>query len=154
MRIIAMPTHEAEAIRTRHDDGYGNVARLVVDEVGGSPCRHCLRRTTPGERVLLYSYRPFGHASPYQEVGPIFVHADACERYDETAGVPSEFDDRTIIMRAYDAKDDIYDSQRYVHAGDAQAAASAMFADPAVAYIHVRSYTRGCYSFRIDRDAQ
>lgn len=147
-----MQTSEAQAIRANRDDGFGNVARLVVDDVGGSPCRHCLRRTVPGERVLLYSYRPFSKPAAYQEIGPIFVHVEACERYEESAGIPSEFDDRPIIVRPYDANDDIYDSQRYVDAGTARTVAEEMLNDPNVAYLHVRSYTRGCYAFRIERD--
>lgn len=146
-----MPTSHAEAIRTDPNDGFGNVARFVVDRDGGSPCRHCLRRTVPGERVLLYSYRPFPAAAPYQEIGPIFVHVDACERYDETAGVPHDFDTRPVILRAYDESGDIRGSQAYAQPGEAESVARTLLADEGVAYVHARSYARGCYLFRIER---
>lgn len=146
-----MPTDRAEAIRLDPNDGFGNTARLVVDREGGSPCRHCLLRTVPGDRVLLYSYRPFSTATPYQEVGPIFVHADACARYDETAGVPRDFETRPVILRAYDQSGDIHGSQAYAQPGDAERVARTLLADETVAFVHARSYARGCYLFRIER---
>lgn len=151
LRISAMPTEHANAIRRTFDDGFGNTARHVVDRDGGSPCRYCLRRTVPGERVLLYSYRPFAHPSPYQEMGPVFVHADACERYPEDAGIPRDFADHHLILRAYDAHDDISGSQCYAAPGDAARMAQTLLEDAAVAYVHARSYTRGCFLFRIER---
>jgi hypothetical protein len=146
-----MPTEAADAIRSTRTDGYGNTARVIVDDNGGSPCRHCLRKTTPGDTVLLSSYRPFANSTVYQEVGPIFVHADACTRHDEEAGFPIDFSAQRMILRPYDRNDDIYDAQRYAEAGTAQAVALELLADPEVAYVHARSFTRGCFLFRLER---
>jgi hypothetical protein len=154
LRVTAMPTRVADEIRATRSDGYGNVVRVVVDDEGGAPCRHCLRKSLPGETMLLCSYKPFARATAYQEIGPIFVHADRCERHDEELGFPSDFDGNRLILRAYDERDDIYDVQRYAEPGTAESIALEMLANPAVAYVHARSAGRGCFLFRIERAAR
>jgi hypothetical protein len=151
VRIEAMPSEYAERIRTSLRDDYGNALTPTLDESGGSPCRHCLRLSSPGERMLLLSYRPFRGPVPYQEVGPVFLHADGCQRFARTRGFPTDFALRPLILRPYDENDNIHDSQRYADVGEAEAVASDLLANPTVAYVHARSRTRGCYMFRIER---
>ena len=101
--------------------------------------------------MLLFSYRPFEGTGPYQELGPVFLHADCCERFGEAIGFPADFVPRPLILRPYDKRDHIYDSQRYADGGEAEIVAGELLSDPGVAYVHARSRTRGCYMFRIDR---
>lgn len=59
----------------------------LADTEGGSPLRCCLRHSTPGERIALISYAPLrrwaaetgAEPGPYDEQGPVFIHAEACE---------------------------------------------------------------------------
>ncbi len=50
----------------------------------GVPCRHCLRNVEAGRDYLILAYRPFPALQPYAETGPIFLHAEPCERALET----------------------------------------------------------------------
>jgi hypothetical protein len=131
-------------------DDYGNDLSAEVDD-GTGPCRHCLEYAKPGDRLILFSYRPFEEPALYQEVGPVFIHADGCERYAGSEMIPPAFAARPLILRPYTSEHAIADSQVIAEAGHAPEVAAAMFENPDVAYLHVRSVSRGCYLFRIER---
>jgi hypothetical protein len=150
LKIIAMPTADSTRARGAMRDDFGNTLAPLISD-GSGPCRHCLRYARSGERVLLFSYRPFANSGPYQEVGPVFVHADGCERYATDGGFPADFIARPLVLRPYDADDNIHDSQVYAEAGSAERTAQTLLANPSVAYVHARSRTRGCFMFRIER---
>lgn len=145
--VHALDTETAERLRSAKVDDYGN--EVIAREVIGGPCRHCLRHSVAGERLVLVSYSPFEKRNPYKEVGPIFLHADGCERYTADA-IPEAFATKPIVLRAYDYEQNIYRPEVIVD-GTQDERAAALLADPNVAYIHARSFTHGCYYFRIDR---
>jgi hypothetical protein len=148
-RIIPLPTEIAEAARRAVKTSATDHALVTADSPGSAPCRHCLRWAQPGERVILFSYAaiPLGH--PYSETGPIFVHADKCERYSATDEYPPDF--RTgRVFRAYDSNYNIIDAQ----VGDGRDPAlviQELFKNSETAFLDVRSVTHGCYTFRVQR---
>lgn len=146
-----MPTEVVEHVRESLRDEFGNILAAGVEH-GGGPCRHCLRYSEPREPLLLFSYRPFGEPRPYQEVGPVFVHARSCERHASKDSIPGDFAIRPLVLRPYDKEDNIADSQRYAEAGEAATIARELLADENVAYVHARSRSHGCYLFRIERE--
>jgi len=150
LTIIAMPTSHAQKVRSLLHDEFGNELAPEISD-GSGPCRHCLRYASAGDPLLLFSYRPFDKSAPYQEIGPVFIHANGCPRFPSDGGFPEDFSRRPLILRPYDASDKIHDSQVFAEAGGAESAALALLADPAVAYVHARSSTRGCFMFRIER---
>lgn len=145
--VHALDTETVERLRSARIDDYGN--EVIAREAIGGPCRHCLRYPVAGERLALVSYSPFEKRNPYKEVGPIFLHADGCERY-EGDGFPEAFATKPIVLRAYDYEQQIYRPEAIVD-GTQEQRATALLADANVAYIHARSFTHGCYYFRIDR---
>ena len=149
LRVTPISEATAARVRAQMRDDYGN--DLAAQDGEGAPCRVCLRYSKPGERVILFSYRPFEAPSLYQEVGPVFVHADGCQPHAAESGFPSDFVERPVILRPYDARHHIQDSQVFAQPGEAQAVAERMLENPDVAYVHARSLSRGCYLFRIDR---
>jgi len=90
---------------------------------------------------------------PYAEVGPIFLHADACERYPETDQIPAMFLEReSHLLKGYDRDDRIiYGTGRIVKSADVAEAASGILDRDEVNYVHVRSALNNCFSCRIDR---
>ena len=150
LNIIAMPTAHAQKVRSLLHDDFGNALSPEISD-GSGPCRHCLRYASAGDPLLQFSYKPFDEPAPYQEIGPVFIHADGCERFARDGGFPDDFSRRALVLRPYDASDKIQDSQVFAEAGGAESAAFALLADPAVAYVHARSRTRGCFLFRIER---
>src|ERR1700754_2965836 len=80
------PIPPAIAAQLRPRDDAGLTRDPVVDDEGGAPLRCLLTRPVPGERIVLVSYAPLRRwagehgADPgaYDEIGPVFLHADAC----------------------------------------------------------------------------
>src|SRR6058998_3194543 len=108
--IIPLPTEIADAARRVVNAGSADHALITVDSPGSSPCRHCLRWAQPGERVILFPYAAIPSGHPYSETGPIFVHAEPCERYGATREYPSSFRSGRVF-RAYNANYNMIDAE-------------------------------------------
>jgi hypothetical protein len=90
--------------------------------------------------------------SPYAEIGPIFIHATACEPYSSDA-FPADFLPRSLILRAYDHEENIVDAL-VSQPGMAELDATTFLRNPTVAEIHIRHTTYTCYDFKIVRKAE
>lgn len=148
--FTAMPAKEAEAFRAGTPDAYGLMPEKAVSP-GGMPCRHCLSQIDEGEAMLILAYRPFPSLQPYAETGPVFLHAEACERYPQTAAIPPMLDSPDYIVRGYGADDRIvYGTGAVTATGEIVSRARQLLARADVAYVHVRSARNNCYQCRID----
>jgi hypothetical protein len=152
IRIIAIPTAVAEAVRSSGQAPvYGHPAH---SELGAdpAPCRHCLRLIAPGvDRRILFTYDRFTGVESLPLPGPVFIHAEACERYIESAGFPNELRSSPRTLEGY-ARGRCLLAQRYVADGRVEMAIEQLFALPDVDYIQVNSTTAGCFTFRIERE--
>src|SRR6058998_667063 len=101
-RVVPLPTEVAERARRASEAGAADHAVVIADLPTGYPCRHCLRFAKPGERLILFPYASIPAGHPYSETGPIFVHAEACERYRAPGEYPADFRNGRVF-RAYDA---------------------------------------------------
>src|SRR5438094_4136490 len=148
-RIIPLPTEIAEAARRAINAGVANHSLLTADSPGSAPCRHCLRWAQPGERVILFPYSAIPSGHPYTETGPIFVHAEKCERYSATDEYPADFRNGRAF-RAYDANSNMVDAE-VANGKDPEAIIDKLLRNPQTAFVDARSATHGCYTFRIQR---
>jgi hypothetical protein len=148
-RIIPLPSEIADAARRAANAGALDHALITVDEPESAPCRHCLRWAQPGERVILFPYAAIPSGQPYSETGPIFVHASECQRYSATDEYPDDFRNGRVF-RAYDSKYNISDAQ-IVNGSQAEVVIKSLFQNPDTAFVDVRSVTRGCFTFRVQR---
>ena len=147
--IRPIPSDVADRIRRTLRDDFGN-SLTVWESDSPAPCRHCLRIADAGERLIVFAYRPFSGTGPYAEVGPIFIHADACEAYDEPDQFPPDFNQRTLTMRGYNASGTI-ETAELSAPGQAEASLGRLFSDERVRFVHVRNPAWGCYDFLVDR---
>lgn len=151
IRFAAMDSTIVENLRHGAVDANGQPAEVAVSNGNGVPCRHCLAHVQVGERYLILAHRPFPEPQPYAEVGPIFLHADGCPRGGGSE-MPSMLASPQYIIRGYNDRDRIvYGTGRVVPTPSIGEAATALLADPAIAYVHVRSASNNCYQCRIDR---
>jgi hypothetical protein len=148
-RIVPLPTKIADAARRVAKTGAADHAIITVDSPESSPCRHCLRWANPGERVVLFPYAAIPSGQPYSETGPIFVHADECQRYSTTDEYPADFRNGRVF-RAYDSSYNIIDAQ-VMNGSEPEIVIESLFQDPNTAFVDVRSVTRGCFTFRVQR---
>lgn len=151
MRYAAIPTDVVRAYQAGGADANGQVPERAVSDGDGNPCRHCLGMIPKGAGMLILAHRPFPEPQPYAEVGPIFLCADACVA-GGGADRPEALNSPDYIVRGYGADDRIvYGTGGVVATAAIPERAGALFDDPRVAYVHVRSARNNCYQLRIDR---
>ncbi|MDP9239660.1 MAG: DUF1203 domain-containing protein [Actinomycetota bacterium] len=151
LQINALPADELRRIRAQSSDDHGNPYTVRVDETGGAPLRCCLRDSRPGERIALIAYAPLGRPGPYDEVGPVFVHAEECSGYADPHRYPEEFRARPQVFRTYRADGSISGGRLVQPDDDLERAAAELLADPDVVVVHSRNIVYGCYMFAMTR---
>jgi len=158
MSIKIIPIEQDFLARVRNqqlDDQSQPVERFYSAE-GGEPCRDVLRRSRPGEEVILASYSPFAKVGPYKEYGPVFIlanHSAETVRLDilpipETSS--SDYFSQQLVLRAYNYKETMVDSV-LVSASEACDTAEDFLLNPEVAFVQGRFPTAGCFACRIER---
>jgi hypothetical protein len=144
------------ALQVRDDAGHP--PRLVTDHDGGSPLRCCLRPARRDETIALVSYAPLrrwavqtgAQPGPYDEVGPVFIHPQSCEGPGND-GIPSGLFGSDRVFRGYDADGAIVAGRLVSPAERPDRILDEMFADPAIALVHVRALEFGCFTFEARR---
>lgn len=152
----------AVADRLRNVDDAGREPRKITDVEGGSPLRCCLRRSSPGEEIMLVSYAPLrrwaaetgADPGPYEELGPVFVHAVPCAG--PSPGYPEAMGGPLRVFRAYRSDGSILggrlvDGRRSADPAAASVLLRSVLADPEVALIHARAVEFGCFMFEVRR---
>ena len=150
--FTALPTDTVTAYRAGAPDAFGNPPERKISTGPGNPCRHCLRNIPEGAEMLLLAHKPFEGTHPYAEVGPIFLCARACPRGGGT-NMPEIFTTAPdYLIKGYSADDRIvYGTGAVTPTPEIAQRLDAIFADPQVAYIHMRSARNNCYQARVDR---
>ena len=144
-RIVPLPTGVAENARRTATADHQIV---VADAPHAYPCRHCLRWARPGEALVLFPYQSIPAGRPYAESGPIFVHQEACARYSALDEYPAVFRNGRVV-RGYNSRDEIIAAE--VPDEGPEATIEAMLANPDIAFLQVRSVTRGCFTMKVER---
>jgi uncharacterized protein DUF1203 len=151
--FVALPTDTATAYRAGAPDAFGNPPERQISTGSGTPCRHCLRDIPEGAQMLVLAHKPFASTNPYSEVGPIFLCASDCPRGGGTDIPEILTTSPDYLIRGYSHDDRIvYGTGAVTRTPDIAARLEAIFADPNVAYIHIRSARNNCYQARVDRD--
>jgi len=149
-RLHPMAPEAVALARRTGVDVNGNTVQYLTTN-GGEPLRCCLRNARPGERAMLFGYRPVIPASPYIETGAVFAHAEPCAGPVSTGSYPGDWFGRPQVLRAYDARGWIHPATRTHDGGDPEAAIMDVLAEPGVVQLHSRNVTYGCYMFTATR---
>jgi len=153
-RIVAMPSETAARFRNGGLDANGQPPERHISDGDGVPCRHCLTDVAKGEPFLILAYRPFPGPQPYAEIGPIFLHADACGRYADVRVPAMLLAREQILIRGYGADDRIiYGTGKVIPTVALADAAADLFRRTEVAYAHLRSASNNCFQCRLERSA-
>lgn len=162
--VHAIPADVCKALRAADDLGVTRTP--VLDDEGGAPLRCCLRKSVPGEEIVLVSYAPLRRwaeaasvdPGAYDEIGPVFLHADECAGPESGHDYPVAMHGRPRVLRAYGHDGHILGGRivDVPHEEAASAVAEAvreLFADAATAVIHVRAVQFGCFMAEVARAA-
>jgi hypothetical protein len=148
-RFQGIPDAVAATVReTMRAPGYGHPAHRETARSYG-PCRLCLRTFDIGkEDRILFTYQPFRDAGSLPAPGPVFVHADACTRYDAPA-LPPDFRSLPLVFEAYGGGGRLLAQERV---GDRipEDVLNGMFDRDGAAYVHVRNGEAGCFMARVE----
>jgi hypothetical protein len=152
IRFIAMTTTLARHYQAGGADANGQTPEVSTSDGDGVPCRHCLQNVKAGEKYLILSHRPFPAPQPYAETGPIFLHAEACERHAETAELPEMFNENSdYILRGYSCQDRIvYGTGGVIKTDGIAGRAEELLTRDDIAYVHMRSARNNCFQCRIE----
>lgn len=151
LHFTPIPTETVRALQAGAPDANGQRPERHVSEGGGNPCRHCLQMIPAGAGMLILAHRPFTRLQPYAESGPIFLCADPCAP-GGGPDLPAMLASPDYILRGYSAEERIvYGTGAVVPTARIRAEAEARFADPRVAFLHIRSARNNCFQCRIDR---
>ncbi len=150
--VHGIETHYVNEIRAGGPDANGQSAVRCTAEGIANPCRHCLGLIAEGEEMLVLAYRPFTRLQPYAELGPIFLHARDCPRY-ESDQMPAWFSYlQPALIRGYGHNDWIrYETARVIPGHELAQASEIILSEPDVSYVHIRS-KYNCFQCRVDRN--
>ena len=147
--IHAISPTRLNAIREAGEDGHGNAFAPYPATGDGEPLRCCLRYARAGELIALISWAPFEEASPWREVGPVYVHAEPCQGY-AGDGLPVELRRGPRVLRTY-RLDGImnYDHNTLVGDEDLEPFLEKLLALPGVGTVHVRTVLPQCFLYAV-----
>lgn len=149
--IAPLPTTFLDKVRNEGIDDLGQPVRRLIAK-GGEPCRDVLRRTEPGEELILSSFSPFSQPGPFHEYGPVYVLAnpegDGSPRNE--LPMPTNYLQQQFVLRAYSADESIRDA-KLVTRDDAQETLERFLEHPETAFVHARFPTYGCFALRVDK---
>lgn len=148
-RYSGIPTAlAAEARATLRSPQYGHPAHR--EPAGGyGPCRLCLRTFRIGEEDrLLFTYQPFAEPGSLPAPGPVFVHADGCERYDETE-FPADLRAIPTVVEGYTRGGRLV-AQEWVNGEGPEAVIRRVLEGTTADYAHLRNAEAGCFVARVE----
>lgn len=157
-RVLPIESGVLEELR-KSDDAGREPQIYIEDDEYGQPLRCCLRRSKPGERIALVSYAPLrrwardndAEPGPYEEVGPVFIHAETCDGPENPAWPEALRGDRRVL-RAYNSNGEILGGSLLDGRTElSERTADDLLRDPEVALVHVRAVEFGCFLFEVRR---
>lgn len=152
IRVRAIDPARLRTMRNKASDDHGNPWAPYPAQ-GWEPLRCCLRAALWNEAIVLISYAPFTTPSPWAEVGPVYVHAETCSGYLDTASLPSNLSIGPRVLRGYNREGVLlYDHVRLVEANESlQPALTELLSHDVVDVVHVRALATQCFTFAVQR---
>lgn len=152
-RVLPIDSKLAEAVRnTLKSPQYGHPAHVETAS-GYGPCRACLKQFRAGEEGrILFTFNPFQGLDEYPSPGPVFIHADSCQSYDNAQAFPEELRSLPLTLEAYGENRWIIARERPA-AAEIEGSVERLLHTSGVRYIHVRNTEAGCFIARIEPDS-
>ena len=150
-QVLAVSADVTGAVRaTSRSPQYGHDASRAT-AAGYGPCRSCLRTFRVGEEErVMFTFDPFEGTGVPPTPGPIFVHAEACERF-EGKGFPPELRELPLMFEAY-GEDGLPHVRVRPEPETIERDLARLLGDPAHRFVLVRNAEAGCYIARAERD--
>ena len=154
-KIVPLSKVYATEIRKNMIDDFGHSV-ILQTATGLGPCRVSLKPFVPGkDQRMLFSHSPFKIDNPYNQPGPIFIHANEVEEYSDIHRFPPEIkadkDHFKLTLIGYDLSQMMVYT-RLVGDDDVDELIGRIFErHPEIDYLHARSAIAGCFVCKIER---
>jgi len=149
-KVVSIPSEIARSVRENMVSAqYGHPAFVDV-AMGYGPCRVCLKTFVKGaEERILFTYNAFENLSNLPLPGPVYIHKNECESFDEN-GFPPELIDLPLLFEGYGEKSALV-KREAIKQGGIENQIAEIFALSGVNYINIRNAEAGCFVARIER---
>ncbi|MGQ0541020.1 MAG: DUF1203 domain-containing protein [Blastocatellia bacterium] len=150
-KVVPIPFEIATETReTLLSPQYKSLRADVSLATGYGPCRSCLRVFKQSEEDRIYlTYNSFDGLSTLPDPGPIFIHRETCERY-EDASFPPDLLEVPILLEGYGTESRLIRRNR-MEADSVKDQIGQIFADSEVRFINLRNAEAGCFVARVER---
>jgi hypothetical protein len=149
-RIRGLPAEQfQELFRLSEAELDRRLARRIVAEDSGYPCRVSLTDAAPGDTVILLNYEHQRVASPFRSSHAIYVR-EGERTFDAIDAVPQQLRKRVLSLRGFDTHG-MLRSAELVDGTRLESGIETVFAEPSVEYIHAHFAKFGCYAALIER---
>lgn len=133
-----------------HELAAAGAVRVVATSKPGYPCRITLEDAEPGESLILLNHVSHEVSTPYRSSYAIYVRQGARVAADYLDAIPPVFEGRPLGLRGFD-RDGMLRTAALALPGEADEKIRAVFADPAIAYIHAHNAAHGCFAAEVQR---
>ena len=124
--------------------------RVIASASPGFPCRVSLRDADLGEELILVNHRHLAANSPYAACHAIYIRKDAQPARPAPGEIPEVLASRLLSLRAFDAEA-MMQSAEVVEGRDLAPGLLRIFANPAIAEVHIHNAAPGCFAARATR---
>lgn len=148
--VSAVPQDVARYVREHGRDPLWGHAAVTQPATGFGPCRLCLRTFHEGEEArILFTHDTYAGVSEFPQPGPVYIHADECDRYDGD-GFPPGLRDLELTFEGIADGPCVVALER-TSGHEAASAIGRLLDRPDVNFVNVRNTEAGCFVARIDR---
>lgn len=138
-QILVSPQYKSLAANVSVANGYG-------------PCRSCLQVFNQGQDERIYfTYNSFDGLSQLPDPGPIFVHKNECERFDN-GHFPPDLLELPVLLEGFGDESKLIWRDR-MEPAEVDKQIGDIFADSDVRFINLRNAEAGCFIARVERVA-
>lgn len=150
-RVISIPAEVAsEARATLKSPQYKSLKADVSVATGYGPCRSCLRVFNQGADARIYlTYNSFEGRSDLPDPGPIFIHKDECQPYNNEQ-FPPDLIDLPLLFEGFGENSELIRRER-VDKQRIEDQIGNIFSVNGVIFINIRNAEAGCFVGRIER---
>jgi Protein of unknown function (DUF1203) len=126
------------------------IRRIVADAKPGFPCRVSLQDAEVGDELLLLNYQHLQGNTPYAASHAIYVSKNALQAQPAPDQVPTAIASRLLSVRAFDADKQMVAAD-VTEGKDVAPLLRTLFANDAVAFIHLHHARQGCFAASVTR---
>jgi Protein of unknown function (DUF1203) len=146
--VTAIPDDVAVYVRDHGRDPIWGHTSVTQTATGFGPCRLCLSTFREGEEQrILFTHDTYAGVAEFPQPGPVYIHADECERY-EGNGFPPGLRALELTFEAVASGPRVLALDR-THGGEAEQVIGRLLELPDVEYVNVRNTDAGCFVARI-----